>query len=299
VDRLLLDGYEVIGLDNLSTGKVKFLERAFDNTNFSFQELDLFSENNLSDFFDGVSSVFHLAANADVRYGPQNPSKDFEQNTFVTHKVLEASRRARATNFYFASTGSIYGESQTVPTPEDAPFPIQTSLYGASKLAGEGLVTAYAEAFGMKTCIFRFVSILGPRYTHGHVFDFWKQLKEDPGELDVLGNGYQKKSYLHVYDCIEAIMIALKATKEKVSIFNLGVDDYCEVRDSIKWITHEMGLMPKVSFGSEPKGWIGDNPLILLDTNRIRNLGWVPTRSIESSVRETVNFLESSRDWLP
>ena len=294
VDSLLAQGVEVLGVDNFSTGRREFLQDALNSPQFTLLEEDIFSGRDLSDVLVGVDAVFHLAANADVRFGPDHPSRDLEQNTIATHRVLEAARKAGVKKFIFSSTGSVYGEAEVVPTPEDAPFPVQTSLYGASKLACEGMVAAYAESFEMQVWIFRFVSILGPRYTHGHVYDFYKQLIEHPDRLTVLGNGHQKKSYLHVADCIAAINTAVNSSTEAVNIFNLGVDGYCEVRDSIGWITSELGVSPEIAFGKETKGWIGDNPLIHLDTKKIRSLGWIPKYSIEDGVRETVRFLQES-----
>jgi len=192
VDSLLNQGIEVLGIDNFSTGRIEFLKDALDNARFTLLNKDLYLDENLVAEFIGLDAIFHLAANADVRFGPDHPGKDLEQNTIATHKVLEAARIAGVKKFIFSSTGSVYGEAVVVPTPEDAPFPIQTSLYGASKLACEGLISAYAESFGIQTWIFRFVSILGPRYTHGHVFDFYKQLLKQPDHLNVLGNGHQK-----------------------------------------------------------------------------------------------------------
>jgi len=296
VDSLLQQGIEVLGIDNFSTGRIEFLKDARNNPKFTLLKEDLYLGQNLSNVFAGMDTIFHLAANADVRFGPDRPSVDLEQNTITTHKVLEAARIAGVKKFIFSSTGSVYGEAEIVPTPENAPFPIQTSLYGASKLACEGMIAAYAESFGMQVWIFRFVSILGPRYTHGHVFDFYKQLMEHPENLTVLGNGYQKKSYLHVSDCMAAINVALNSASASVNIFNLGVDGYCEVRDSIGWITDELGLTPQISFGTESKGWIGDNPLIHLDTTKIQALGWAPKHSIQEGVRDTVRFLRNNHN---
>ena len=297
VDSLLEQGVTVLAIDNFSTGRKEFLKDALNNPKFTLLKEDICSGKDLSEVFVGLDAVFHLAANADVRFGPDHPSRDLEQNTIATHRVLEAARKAGVKKFIFSSTGSVYGEAEVVPTPEDAPFPIQTSLYGASKLACEGMIAAYAESFDMQVWIFRFVSILGPRYTHGHVFDFVEQLDEHPQQLTVLGNGYQKKSYLHVSDCISAIHTALNGATDSVNIFNLGVDGYCEVRDSIGWITSELGLNPELSFGTESKGWIGDNPLIHLDTKKIQKLGWKPKFSIEESVRDTVAFMKSN-SWV-
>jgi UDP-glucose 4-epimerase len=294
VDSFLKQGIEVLGIDNLSTGRIEFLSEALSNPKFRLLKQDLFLDGTLSDELIGFDAVFHLAANADVRFGTDNPSRDLEQNTIVTHRVLESARVAGVKNFVFSSTGSVYGEAQVIPTPEDAPFPVQTSLYGASKLACEGLIAAYAESFGMQTWIFRFVSILGPRYTHGHVYDFYQQLKQNPSKLIVLGNGHQKKSYLHVSDCIEAIQTSLREFSNPVNIINLGIDGYCEVRDSISWIISEMKLDPEITFGAQSKGWIGDNSLIYLDTQKIQSLGWTPKYSIEEAVRNTVSFMQEN-----
>jgi UDP-glucose 4-epimerase len=296
VDSLLNQGIEVLGIDNFSTGRMEFLREALNHPKFRLLKEDLYFGEDLSDVFVGMDAVFHLAANADVRFGPDHPARDLEQNTIVTHKVLEAVRKAGVKKFIFSSTGSVYGEAKVVPTPEDAPFPIQTSLYGASKLACEGLIAAYAESFEIQAWIFRFVSILGPRYTHGHVYDFYDQLVKDPSTLIVLGNGHQSKSYLHVSDCIDAIHLSLRKSTNSVNIINLGVDGYCEVRESIGWITNEMGLFPKINFGTESKGWIGDNPLIYLSTRKIESMGWKPKFSIEEGVRDTVRFLSSNPD---
>ncbi len=296
VDSLLQQGVEVLGVDNFSSGRIEFLKNAIRSKKFELLEQDIYSGSMLSDRFVGMDAIFHLAANADVRFGPNNPSKDLEQNTIATHKVLEAARIAGVKKFIFSSTGSVYGEAVSVPTPEDAPFPIQTSLYGASKLACEGMIAAYAESFGIQAWIFRFVSILGPRYTHGHVYDFYNQLVEHPDKLTVLGDGHQKKSYLHVTDCISGIFIALNSVSSLVNVFNLGVDGSCEVRDSIGWILDELKLTPQISFGTESKGWVGDNPLIHLDTKKIQKLGWTPQYSIQDGVRGTVQFLRDNRN---
>jgi UDP-glucose 4-epimerase len=227
VDRLLAGGHQVTGIDNFSTGQSEFIESALANPNFKFFEIDLLSLDALTIAFKGGEVVFHLSANADVRFGTEHPRRDLEQNTIATYNVLEAMRANGIKKIAFSSTGSVYGESPVVPTPEDGPFPIQTSLYGASKAAGEGLISAYCEGFGFQSWIFRFVSILGERYTHGHVFDFYQKLKADPSHLPVLGNGRQRKSYLYVQDCIDAILLAMDKAQDKVNIFNLGVDGYC------------------------------------------------------------------------
>jgi UDP-glucose 4-epimerase len=297
VDRLLADGHTVIGVDNFSTGQKRFLERAQENSNFRLVQMDILDLESLKPVFKGADAVFHLAANADVRFGTEHPRKDLEQNTIATYNVLEAMRANGIRKIAFSSTGSVYGEAPLIPTPEDGPFPIQTSLYGASKAAGEGLISAYCEGFGFQACIFRFVSILGERYTHGHVFDFYEKLKKDPTRLPVLGNGKQRKSYLHVQDCIDAILLAMEKADGKVNIFNLGVDGYCEVNDSIGWICEALGVSPKLEYSGGDRGWIGDNPFIFLDTARIRSLGWKPKYSIREGVLKTVEYLKSN-EWV-
>jgi UDP-glucose 4-epimerase len=294
-DRLLGLGHEVVGYDNLSTGKEKNLERAARSSGFRLVQADVLDLEKLQETMQGCDTVFHLAANADVRFGTAHPRRDLEQNTIATFNVVEAMRRSGAKRIAFSSTGSIYGESSVVPTPEDAPFPVQTSLYGASKLAGEGLIQAYSEGFGIQACIFRFVSILGERYSHGHVLDFYHQLREHPDHLHLLGDGHQKKSYLHVQDCVSAVLLALDKTADRrVSIFNLGTDEYCEVGDSASWICAKLGVSPKLTYAGGQRGWIGDSPFIFLDTKRIRALGWTPQFTIRESVEKTVEFLANS-----
>jgi UDP-glucose 4-epimerase len=297
VDRLLRDGSAVVGYDNLSTGLFEFLGSAFEQRGFQFVKGDLLDQAALTKAMAGCDLVCHLAANADVRFGTNHPRKDLEQNTIATANVLEAMRANGARRIAFASTGSVYGEAKVIPTPEDGPMPIQTSFYGASKLAGEGLIESYCEGFGFQGFIFRFVSVLGERYTHGHVYDFYKQLLEHPDRLHVLGNGRQRKSYLYVQDCIEAMLIALRRADGKVNLFNLGADEYCEVNDSIGWIAERLGLSPRLSYGGGDRGWIGDNPFIFLDTRKVRTLGWRPRLSIRESIVKTVEYLQSNR-WL-
>ena len=297
VDRLLGLGYEVTVYDNFSTGQRRFLLNAQQCKDFQLVEGDLLDETTLKRALKNHDYVFHLAANADVRFGTEHPRRDLEQNTIVTYNVLEAMRQNGVSKIVFSSTGSVYGEAQVVPTPEDAPFPIQTSLYGASKLAGEGLIAAYCEGFQFQSWIFRFVSILGERYTHGHVYDFYRKLRQDPTCLTVLGNGKQRKSYLYVQDCIDAILLALEKAQEKVNIINLGVNDVCEVNDSIHWICEELGVNPKLEYTGGDRGWIGDNPLIHLDPSKMMEMGWAPKLSIRDGIVQTLNYLQEN-EWV-
>jgi UDP-glucose 4-epimerase len=292
-DRLLSDGHSVVGFDNFSTGQRGFLESAMSHAQFTLHEADLLDRDSLARAMKGAELVVHFAANADVRFGTEHPRKDLDQNTIATWNVLEAMREQGCKRIVFSSTGSVYGEPEIFPTPETCPFPLQTSLYGASKLAAEGLIQAYSEGFGMQSYIFRFVSILGERYTHGHVFDFYQQLAEHPEHLHILGDGHQKKSYLYVQDCIDAILIALDRAGGKVNTFNLGTDEYCEVNESIGWICEHLGLRPRLSYSGGERGWIGDSPFILLDCSRIRALGWRPRLTIQQALLATIKFVST------
>jgi UDP-glucose 4-epimerase len=298
VDRLLADGHDVTGFDNFSTGQEQFISGAQLNPRYRMVRADLLDRDALRAAMAGSEVVFHLAANADVRFGTDHPRRDLEQNTIATWNVLEAMRTQGIRRIAFSSTGSVYGEAAVIPTPEDCPFPVQTSLYGASKVAAEGLIQAYCEGYGMQSCIFRFVSIMGERYTHGHVFDFYKQLLEHPGELRVLGNGAQRKSYLYVQDCVDAILLALERASTPVSIFNLGTDEYCQVSQSIQWICERLGLRPVLQYTGGDRGWIGDNPFIFLDCARIRALGWRPKLTIQQAVLCTLEYLQANQEIL-
>ena len=291
VDALLRDGAEVIGWDNMSSGNDEFLDDARRSGRFRLIQGDVLDLLGLTSAMSGADLVCHLSANADVRFGTDHPRRDLEQNTIGTHNVLEAIRTNGVRRIVFSSTGSVYGRTSVFPTPEDGPFPIQTSLYGASKLAGEALISAYAEGFGLKAMVLRFVSILGPRYTHGHVFDFYKKLRADPTRLEVLGNGKQRKSYLHVDDCINAIQTVIRQADAPYEVFNLGTDEYCTVDDSIGWICSELGLSPRLDYSGGESGWIGDNPFIFLDCSKLRRLGWAPRHTIKEGVLATLGWL--------
>jgi UDP-glucose 4-epimerase len=294
VDRLLARGLDVVGYDNLSTGLAEFLAPARDHARFRFVQGDVLDEPALAAAMAGCDFVFHFAANADVRFGTAHPRRDLEQNTIATYNVLEAMRASGIRRIGFSSTGSIYGEATVFPTPETAPFPVQTSLYGASKLAGEGLLAAYAHGFGFEAFIFRFVSILGERYTHGHVFDFYRKLRADTSRIEVLGNGLQRKSYLHVRDCVDAIFTVIEQAHEPVNVFNLGTTEYVTVNQSLGYICEALGVAPERQYTGGERGWIGDSPFILLDTARVNGLGWTPRLTIRESILETLRFLQEN-----
>jgi UDP-glucose 4-epimerase len=288
-DALLEQGARVTIVDNLSTGF-----REFVNPKAELVVGDLLDQPLLDRTFAGADFVFHMAANADVKDGLLHPRKDVEQNVIATQNVLEAMRKNGVSRMGYASTGALYGEASVFPTPEDAPFPTQTSLYGASKVAGEGLLTAYSHGYGFDVWIFRFVSMLGPRYTHGHVFDFWRKLTADPTRMQVLGDGRQTKSYLHVKDCAAAMLLSVERSCHKINIFNIGHEDWLTVDKSIGIICRTLGVSPKLEYTGGERGWIGDAPKILLDTRKLRALGWAPTRTLEESVIETLQFLQQN-----
>jgi UDP-glucose 4-epimerase len=297
VDRLLAEGHAVTGFDNFSTGQRAFLESALRHREFRLVEADLLDLPCLKAAVAGHDLVFHLAANADVRFGTQHPRKDLEQNTIATFHVLEAMRLGGVKRIAFSSTGSVYGEPTVFPTPETCPFPVQTSLYGASKLAGEGLIAAYCSGFGFQGYVFRFVSILGERYTHGHVFDFYQKLLDNPHEIEVLGNGHQRKSYLYVQDCIDAMLRVVERAAEPFDVYNLGTDEHCTVDDSLGWICGRLGLSPRRRYTGGERGWIGDSPFIFLDTRKVRELGWRPELTVHDAIIRTLDYLQQNR-WI-
>lgn len=302
VDRLLAEGAAVTVWDNFSTGQEPFLAEALKHPRFNLVRGDNLDPKGLTEAMAGCDTVFHLAANADVRFGLHHPGKDLEQNTIATFHVLEAMRANGIKRIAFSSTGSVYGEAEMIPTPENHPFPVQTSLYAASKVAGEGLIQAYCEGYGFEGYIFRFVSILGERYTHGHVFDFYQQLRQDPTRLRVLGDGRQRKSYLYVQDCLDGMLHVMgretaRKARHGVEIYNLGTAEFVQVTDSIRFICDALGLQPELEFTGGNKGWIGDNPFIFLDTGKMLSTGWKPALTIQEGITRTLRWLEKNQ-WV-
>ncbi len=293
VDTLLRDGFNIAVIDNLSTG----FERHLESANVEVVRTDIVQADpkELRAVLAGAETVYHLAANADVRFGWDHPRLDHDQNLVATLNVLEACKAAGVGDIVFSSTGSVYGEALQIPTPEEAKFPVQTSLYAASKVAAEAFIQAYATAGRIRATIFRFVSVLGPRYSHGHVFDFVGQLRNNPEKLRILGNGTQRKSYMHVDDCVVALT-SLRPDQD-VEVFNLGADGYCTVLDSAGWICERLGLQPEFEFTGGDRGWVGDNPFIYLDVSKAANAGWKTHRTIKESVQHTVDWLVDN-EWI-
>ena len=294
-DALLASGNEVVVYDNFSTGRREFLAASAHHPSLRIVEGDILDGAALGRALNGVDAVVHLAANADVRFGLEHPDRDLQQNTIGTFTVLEAMRAAGVRRILFSSTGSVYGEPDVFPTPETCPFPRQTSLYGASKLAGEGLIQAYCEGYGYTGVITRFVSIMGERYTHGHLFDFVRALREDPAHLTVLGDGKQRKSYLYIGDCVRAVMHLLDCHRDGgCHAYNLGTDEVTVVDHSVEVICKHMGISPAITHTGGERGWIGDSPLIHLDCAKLRATGWAPEFTIEQAVERTLAWFDSN-----
>ncbi len=296
-DFLLHEGHDVVVVDNFSTGNERFLGSPDAPFAGEVVRLDLVEEpDRLPDVLEGADAVVHLAANADVRFGWDDPARDLRQNIVATQLLCEAMRTSGVGRLLFSSTGSVYGEATVIPTPEYCPFPVQTSLYGASKLAAEGYIGAYCEAGFIRASVFRFVSIMGARYTHGHVVDFLSHLRRDPERLEILGDGRQRKSYLEVTDCARAMASRLESP-ERFEVFNLGVDGYCTVTESATWICERAGINARLEYTGGDRGWVGDNPFIWLDTSKIRATGWEPQYSIREAVERTVDYLLAN-EWV-
>ena len=303
VDRLLSFNHSVIGIDNFSTGFNEFLINARQHKNFRLLNINLLDFDSLLPIFINIDAVFHMAANADIRGGVANPKRDLEQNTLVTFNVLEAMRKSGTRRIIFSSTAAALGEPIVFPTPEDCAIPNQTSFYGASKMACEGLISSFCSSYGFEAYVFRFVSLLGPRYPHGHVFDFVKKLKLNPKKLEILGDGLQRKSFIHIDDCISAMLLIgndmrpFNSKSGGYSVYHLGSSSFCTIKQSAAWICKELHLDPEFEFSGGERGWIGDSPFVFLDTTKVRALGWIPTISIEDSVKITARWLNEN-PWI-
>ena len=293
VDRLLTDGHDVVAFDNFSSGQREFLEGAVHQPRFRLVEGDLLDAPRLTGAMAGRDTVFHLAGQPGVRSFGDVFDLYLRRNVLASQRLFEAAARD-GVRVVFSSSSSVYGEPELFPTPETCPFPTQTSLYGASKLAGEGQIAAYCVGFGFQGCVFRFVSILGERYTHGHVFDFYKKLLHDRRRIDVLGDGRQRKSYLYVQDCLDAMLLAMEKMRDGFHVFNLGVDGYCTVDESLGWICAHLGLAPERRYTGGTRGWVGDSPFIFLDTAKMRALGWRPKLGIREGVIRTLEYLQAN-----
>jgi UDP-glucose 4-epimerase len=291
VDRLMLQGHEVTVFDNLSSGRKEFISHHLNKKNFNFIKADLLGFESVNKAMRGQELVHHLAANPDIRYGIKHPDYDLKQNAMATFNVLEAMRLNGVKKISFSSSSVVYGEARKVPTPEDYGPLIPISLYGASKLAAEGLITAYCHTFELQSWIFRFANIIGRRQTHGVIVDFIEKLKRNPRELEILGDGRQSKSYLLVEECVDAMIFAIENSDEKVNIFNLGSKDRTSVTRIAEILSDEAGLKPKFRYTGTERGWPGDVPRMMLDTKKINKLRWEAKYASEEAVRMAVKTL--------
>ncbi len=283
VDRLIEKGNKVTVFDNISSGKLQFIEHHLENPDFTLIKGDLLDQEAIEAACRDIDIVCHVAANPDVRLGATDTRAHLEQNILATYNLLEAMRKNSVKEIAFTSTSTVYGEASIMPTPEDYGPLIPISLYGASKLACEALITSYSHTFDMRAWIFRFANIVGPRSTHGITIDFIKKLEKNPNVLEVLGDGKQEKSYLHVSECVDAIIFLIEKSREKVNIFNIGSEDTISATEIGKIVIEEMGLsdvkVPKMRLGIE----------------KMKALGWKPVYSSERSVRETARALLGER----
>ena len=286
VDRLIGNGDEVVLFDNLSSGSKEFISDALGNDKASLIEADLLDLSAVKEAMRDCELVYHLAANPDIRYGIENTRCDLDQNTIVTYNILESMRANDVQDIVFASTSAVYGEPSVMPTPEDYGPLLPISLYGASKLACEALISAYSATFGLRGWLFRFANIVGGRGTHGVAYDFLGKLNANPGELEILGDGRQKKSYLHVDELLDAILFVRGKTKDNVNLFNLGRGDQVSVAEIADIVVEEMGLSDvEYNFTGGSRGWPGDVTVMNLSTEKINSLGWKAKNTSTEAVR--------------
>lgn len=302
VDRLMEEGYKVRVVDNLSAGRLKNLSRWREDANFEFVEGDLREASVASQAVNGIDVVFHLAANPEVRIGSQKPGEIYENNVTVTYNLLEAMRKHRVRGLVFTSSSTVYGEAGKIPTPEDYSPLEPISIYGASKLACEALISGYAHTFKMKSLVLRLANIVGERSNHGVIYDFIVKLKRNPKTLEILGDGSQRKSYLHVSDCIEAILhLYEKFEGDEVlyDVYNVGSEDWVLVREIADMVVEGLGLENveyKFTGGVEGgRGWPGDVKIMLLDIGKAKSRSWKPKlnsrQAVERAIRELINNL--------
>jgi len=292
VDQLMKDGNNVTVFDNLSSGKIEFLEHHLNNPNFTFIKGDLLNTAEIQNACKEKDIVYHVAANPDVRLGVSDTKVHFDQNITATYNVLESMRINEVKNIAFTSTSTIYGEATAIPTPENYGPLAPISLYGASKLACEALITSYSHTFNVQSWIFRFANIIGDRGTHGIIVDFIEKLKNEPKQLEILGNGKQSKSYLHVNECVDAITFIIEKSKDDVNIFNVGSEDTINPTRIGEIIVEEMELKDvEFIYTGGSRGWKGDVPKMMLSIDKLKSLGWKLDSGSETFVRDTVKAL--------
>jgi UDP-glucose 4-epimerase len=291
VDRLLSDGHDVTVFDNLSSGKKSFIAHHFENPHFLFIKADLKNKNRIEREIQDHEIVFHIAANPDVRRGVDNPSMA-EKDMQATYNLLDAMRKNNVKNIVFSSSSVIYGETPSKPLPENYGPLLPISLYGAAKLASEGLISSFTHTFDMKAWMFRFANVVGIRGTHGVIVDFIHKLQKNQNELEILGDGKQKKPYLYVTECIDGILYGFNHANEDINVFNLGVESTTEVTRIGELVVEEMGLENvNFKYTGGTRGWKGDVPHFQFDISKIKNLGWQPRLSSDEAIRKAIRDL--------
>jgi len=302
VDALMEKEEKVRVIDNLSSGKLENVKRWIGNPRFEFVKGDLLNPEDVMKAVKGCDVVFHLAANPEVRVGSVRPEVHYKQNTAATFNLLEALRKhGEVKTLAFTSSSTVYGEASVIPTPEDyAPLePI--SIYGASKLACEALIMSYAHSYGFNAVIYRLANVVGPRSEHGVIYDFFRKLRRNPKELEILGDGTQEKSYLYVKDCVQAMLIGLKSLDRRVDILNVGSEDQVNVKRIAEIVVEEMGLNDvKFRFTggvNGGRGWVGDVKKMLLDVSKLKSKGWKARYNSEESVRLAIRSIVGKNDF--
>ncbi len=295
VDRLMKEAGEVWVLDNLTSGKEDFLDRWYGDDRMHLVRIDVTKLESILPYMKKADVVFHLAANPDVRTAAENTYAHVEQNILATYNVLEAMRFQDVSDIVFTSTSTVYGEATVLPTPESYGPLKPSSVYGASKLASEALISSYVSTFGLRGVLYRFANVVGSRGTHGVIFDFIHKLKKDPDQLEILGDGKQRKSYVHVKDCVEAMVTGYEGTEEELGIYNIGTEQSTDVFTLADIVSEVMGLSGvryRTTGGVDGgRGWKGDVKVMSLDVKAILGLGWEPKFSSDEAIRATTQAL--------
>ena len=291
VDALMGKGYDVTVYDNLSSGRMDFIEHHIGRKNFSFIEADLLDQKKLRECLEGYDVVFHLAANPDVRLGVEKPDVA-KQDIIATYNLLDVMRLKNVKRIVFSSSSTVYGETPPIPLSEDYGPLLPISVYGAAKLASEGLVSSFCHTFDMQAWIFRFANVVGLRCTHGVIFDFINKLRKNPEELEILGDGRQRKSYLYVSDCVDGMLFGFENAKDQINLFNLGSDGATEVNRIAEMVVDEMKLGDvRFKYTGGKRGWKGDVPRFQFDISKIKKLGWMPRYDSDDAVRMAIKDL--------
>ncbi len=292
VDALVKRGDRILVIDNLSAGRLENIQKHIDSGRIEFLNADLRAQSGWEKSFAGADRVFHIAADPDVRASAGIPKPVFESNTAATINVLEAMRNNGVKTIVFTSTSTVYGEADVIPTPEDYSPMIPISIYAGSKLAAEAMIASYAYTFDMRAVVFRFANIIGPRSSHGVIWDFVHKLMDNPKELEILGDGKQSKSYFEVSACVDAVLFAVDNSKNTFNFYNIGSEDWISVTELAEIVVSEMKLSDvKFRYTGGTRGWVGDVPKMQLSVDKLKALGWKPETTSKESVRSAVKSL--------